>query len=107
MSKQRRISFGRSEVLDTTSGESQTAIYIDGDDVGTILKEVYDASGSMGWYPQWVAAGYTVEFVVEPAPADRYFDVDDYGPGTTTRERRTRARKALAAAKAHAAGGWT
>ena len=70
-------------------GSACTAVFWDGDDVGAIEKEMYDAGSTSIEYR---TAGYNV-MVMDPkftVETDEWFFVEDYGT----------ARKALAAAKA-------
>lgn len=82
------VTFGKSTVWDTTTGESAIDVFRNGEDVGTIEKEVQDVGGTSF---EWRTEGYQVSLYVGEDVEDRYFSVKDHGT----------ARKALAAAKAY------
>lgn len=90
------ITFGKSRVIDTDTGDIEIDIFVDGDDLGTIRRESYNGAtgASRDWYPRWLASQYEVEWFIQDGPEDRIFTVDEYGT----------ARKALAAARAYARG---
>ena len=88
------VSFSKSRVIDTDTGDSEIDIFVDGDDLGVIRRESHNAAtgASRDWYPRWIAAEYEVEFFIMDGPEDRTFTVEEFGT----------ARRALAAARAYA-----
>lgn len=99
--------FGKAVITDSTTGETETTIFFNGEDVGSIEKQV-DNIGVTGY--EWVASSYSV--TIWPTNDDdelieRLFRVAyrkrDWGLGRTVMtEGFETARKALAAAKAFA-----
>lgn len=100
----RKVTFGKMEVFDTSTGEAEATIEFPGG-FGSITKEVEDIGGTSFEY---VAAGYTLELffddgadVTETFTVQRSRRVMGRGARRVTGAYAT-ARKALAAAKAHA-----
>ena len=82
-------------MIDTDTNDTEIEILRDGDCVGTIQRESYNAAtgATRDWYPRWVACSYEVVFLIDNDEIkDKYFEVDDYGHPRT----------ALAAAKRYA-----
>ena len=97
-----KATFSKMEVTDTTTGEAECEVLIEGEVVATIRKEVEDIGGT-GF--EYVASHYEVELWNRDEIESKSFVVRRYrrgfGGNGTTGEFET-ARKALAAAKAWA-----